>query len=385
MSANATAFKLDASDMTGALTATMSANMKDVVGGSGNDVFKGAAVSTAASTIDGGAGNNTFTPVQGGVSSNIGYTLTNIDVIDVNGSNAAVTFLASQLSGKDFIIKGAGTDDVLTIDGNATATNVDLSTIDLSQLTFTAASTTTVNLTGWNGTLFTSTQGFTVTGSAVIDAITGGANADSLSGGAGADTISGAAGADTINGDAGADILGGGAGADIIDGGAGADVITGGTGLNVLTGGAGADTFEMNKTDTAAAVPTAASTSITDFTIGVKGTGDDIGWNATNATVTAATAAASGTAQIATAGAAAVFNAADSTLALKIVAVEAAINASGTAADGQAAHFVDGGNTYIVISNGVDGMAAQDAVIALTGLDASANTLTIDTNHLVLI
>jgi hypothetical protein len=388
MSANATAFKLDASDMTGALTATMSANMKDVVGGSGDDVFKGAAVSTAASKIDGGAGNNTFTPVQGGVSSNIGYTLSNIDVIDVNGSNAAVTFLASQLSGKDFIIKGAGTDDVLTIDGNAVATNVDLSTIDLSQLTFTAASTTTVNLTGWNGTLFTSTQGFTVTGSAVIDAITGGANADSLSGGAGADIIAGAAGADTLNGDAGADIIGGGAGADIIDGGAGADVITGGTGLNVMTGGAGADTFEFAAADTAAAVVTAAQASIADFTIGAKGTGDDIGWDATNTTgATGATAASSGQAQIATAGAAAVFHTADNTLALKIVATEAAIAAftGVTAADGQAAHFVDGGNTYIVISQGADGMAAQDAVIALTGLDASANTLTVDTNHLVLI
>jgi hypothetical protein len=82
-----------------------------------------------------------------------------------------------------------------------------------------------------------------------------------------------------------------------------------------MTGGAGADTFEFAAADTAAAVVTAAQASITDFTIGAKGTGDDIGWDATAVTGVAATAAASGTAQIATTGAAAVFHAADNTLA----------------------------------------------------------------------
>jgi hypothetical protein len=386
--ATSTAFKLNGAELTGALTATMSGNMKDVVGGSGNDVFNGVTTSTASSKIDGGAGNDTFKVAVGGVSANTGYALSNIEVIDIAGANAAVSFASSQLSGTTYIMKGAGTDDVITLNGNATAAHIDTTTIDLSGLTFTAASTTTINVTGFDTTKFASSQAFTVTGSSVIDAITGSANADSLSGGAGADIIAGAAGADTINGDAGADIIGGGAGADIIDGGAGADVITGGTGLNVMTGGAGADTFEFAAADTAAAVVTAAQASIADFTIGAKGTGDDIGWDATNTTgATGATAASSGQAQIATAGAAAVFHTADNTLALKIVATEAAIAAFNgvTAADGQAAHFVDGGNTYIVISQGADGMAAQDAVIALTGLDASANTLTVDTNHLVLI
>jgi Ca2+-binding RTX toxin-like protein len=364
---------LDGTDMTGALTATASGNLLKITGGSGNDSITG--VSGAAMVVAGGAGNDVL--ITADTHDYRLGTFTGFEVIDItNDANGSLShFKASQMSGQSFIIKsdsgptGGGAVDVLSINsGTAAGAHIDISTINLSGLTFNDTDTSvTIDVNTLNGALFTSTVTYNITGSV------------------NADTINGYANADTINGGTGADIIDGNAGADVIDGGAGNDIITGDTGLNVLTGGAGADTFEMNTTDTAAAAPTAASSSITDFTTGAKGTGDDIGWSATNTTVTAATAAASGTAQVATAGAAAVFHADDSTLALKIVATEAAINASGVAADGQAAHFVHSGNTYIVISEGTDNMGAGDAVIELTGLDASANTLTIDTNHLVLI
>ena len=78
---------------------------------------------------------------------------------------------------------------------------------------------------------------------------------------------------------------------------------------------------------------------------------------------------------MATAVAVAVFAAADDTLAEKVTAIEAAINAGGTAADGQSAMFMDSGNTYVFISEGNDGLAAGDALIELTGFDATGKTL----------
>ena len=60
---------------------------------------------------------------------------------------------------------------------------------------------------------------------------------------------------------------------------------------------------------------------------------------------------------------------------MKVTAIEAAINAGGAATDGQAAMFSDGGNTYVFISEGTDNVGAGDALIELTGFDATGKTL----------
>ena len=64
----------------------------------------------------------------------------------------------------------------------------------------------------------------------------------------------------------------------------------------------------------------------------------------------------------------ATFHAADDTLAEVVVALEGGINAGGTAADGQLAFGEFGGNSYVFISDGVDGVGANDILIKLTGV-----------------
>ena len=44
---------------------------------------------------------------------------------------------------------------------------------------------------------------------------------------------------------------------------------------------------------------------------------------------------------------------------------------------GRAVMFADSGNTYIFVSDGDDGVDAADALIELTGFDASSATMTI--------
>ena len=307
-------------------------------------------------------------------------TLAGIEVIDITAGNAA--FKASALSGQSYIIKNDDATDQLQI--NAAAL-VDISTINLSTLSFNNDALVTVTLTNFDTSKLLTGQSFNVTGTTQADTITGSANADTLDGAAGNDTLNGAAGNDDIKGGAGADTIDGGAGNDTIDGGAAADAITLGTGNDTVTGGAGGDDFIIvaadNTANTTAALLAANHDTITDFGSGtIAAGGDEIDWDdgGTAATVASATAAATGTAQIATAGKLATFAAADDTLAEKITAVEAAINAGATAADGQAAIFTDSGNTYVFISEGTDGVGAGDALISLGTFDASSLTLTVD-------
>ena len=73
------------------------------------------------------------------------------------------------------------------------------------------------------------------------------------------------------------------------------------------------------------------------------------------------------------------FNAADDTLAEKIIATEAAIQ-TGTAAQGQVAAFMHGTDAYVFISDGVDGVDINDSMLKLTGVDLTAtatDTLTL--------
>ena len=79
------------------------------------------------------------------------------------------------------------------------------------------------------------------------------------------------------------------------------------------------------------------------------------------------------------------FNAADSTLALRIIATEAGINASGGAAVRQFAVFEFSSDSYVFISGGNDGITAEDTLIKLTGVTGlTATDLTSSAGNLIL-
>lgn len=184
----------------------------------------------------------------------------------------------------------------------------------------------------------------------------------------------------TVTGGAGTNTITGTGFGDVITGGARADTITLGAGADSATGGAGADTFVVVAADftaaTAAALAAAAD-SITDF----AKASDIIDNDATISFVTNATAA-TGTAAINAEGIAS-FAAADDTLAERITAVEAAINAGGVAAAGQSAVFEFGADTYVFISEGTNGVGAGDALIKLVGVTGLSDTTITGANLLI--
>ena len=87
----------------------------------------------------------------------------------------------------------------------------------------------------------------------------------------------------------------------------------------------------------------------------------------------------SGTAQISTTGVA-TFNVADNTLAERIIATENGINANGMAAAGQVAMFQFGADAYVFVSDGINGVGANDVLVELTGVNtalAAYDTITL--------
>jgi hypothetical protein len=61
-------------------------------------------------------------------------------------------------------------------------------------------------------------------------------------------------------------------------------------------------------------------------------------------------------------------------LAERIIAAEASI-ATGNAADGQVTAFMVASDAYIFISDGTDGVDANDTLIKLTAVDLTVSTL----------
>ena len=193
--------------------------------------------------------------------------------------------------------------------------------------------------------------------------------------GNGADTITGGAGADTLSGDAGIDTIVGGAGADTINGGAAADIITGGLGADIITGGAGVDIINVSIAAADASAGTAAAAAsttgfdtITDFAVGTNSDTIDVGAASSIAANAGATTTA-GTGKI-TSGVV-TFNAADDTLAEKIVAAEAAM---ANAAAGEGVMFQHGSDAYVLVSDGTDTLGVNDALLKLTGIDTTSTT-----------
>jgi hypothetical protein len=183
--------------------------------------------------------------------------------------------------------------------------------------------------------------------------------------------VSSGAGNVAIYGGSAADTLTGGTGQDVISGGTGSDVITGGTGLDVLTGGAGADTFVYAASTTGTPSSTVFD-EITDYGLG----SDIIDFGATLLVKVATSGSTSVAATALITNGIASFNAADDTLAEKIVAVNAGLVA-GTEADGQFAIFTDGSDTYLyILEDTSDSVTSADVLIKLTGVAGATATVT---------
>ena len=380
-------------------------------------VAVGAAADLSKATVDVVQLNNTITGFD--VTVNNGSTvLLSADI----GASAGDTLQVQNAAGT--ISNVAGNRGTLTVDVKASQTLLEtgdqVGTLKLSNTSATAATTLTaftahantdsVVLTGskdmtvttlttnggsFDGTNFTGklTVGTivgndnVVVGGASNDALT--ATTNSLTGlvlvgnggndlldASGLTTAGGATGA-VIDGGTGNDTLRGGEAVDTISGGDADDLIVGGLGADILTGGAGNDTFQFaNFTALTTGDATAAAfETITDFASGDK---IDLASDTIKliANPTSGGVAAGADAVISATGLA-TFNAATTTLANKITAVEAGINAGGTAAAGQSAVFVHDGATYLFVSDGTDNVANTDLLVKLVGVTATTG-ITLD-------
>ncbi len=231
-----TALSLDASGLTGVLTATASANLKTITAGSAADTITGY---NGDMTIDGGDGNDTFS-IDGAIDlSDDTVSLSNIEIIQLDvGDSGAETYTvdSSLVSGASYIVKGGTTaDDTLSI-------KLDATSVDGSSLVI---DTTSVNVTfDVSGIAAVAS---TITGTNGVDSITGeGTGAVTIDGGAGNDTLDVSAGsaAHNVSGGAGDDILTGGAGSETLNGGADDDTIDGAAGNDTIIAGAGDDTID---------------------------------------------------------------------------------------------------------------------------------------------
>jgi hypothetical protein len=291
-------------------------------------------------------------------------------LLSANTANVTITGLDTNAS--------ANTVETVAVSGNK---NVTITAFKNDANDVLAANALTGNLTV--GSMLAA--GVVIGGSG-SDSITVGANvAAVIRGGAGSDTIVGTAatgsrvtaygdaGDDNITGGGIADLLEGGDGADLITAGAGADTVLGGAGSDTIVGGADADSMTGGAGDdifqfAAAATGTPSGTvfeTITDWAAG-----DRIDSTDGAIVLIANTTASSGVASISSSGLAS-FNSADNTLALRVTAVEAGINAGGTAAARQSAVFVFGSDSYLFISDGVDNVDANDVLIKLVGVNAT--------------
>jgi hypothetical protein len=367
-----------------------------VVGGEGTDVLSLAVAATAA-TATGVSGfetfrltantaqdmiqfidNNTFTRIEGALGgattafSNVAQTVTTF-AATIAGNTSSVTRLVDTSSNSlNVVLLGNATTTLFTAPDEETINLSTSSAVGATTLTtLTATDLHTLNITGTNaitiGTINanSTTAGTTLTinasantggvslsaaNSTIVANITGSANA--------ANTLSGTGGSDTITG------------------GGLVDNITGGVGYDTLVGGAGGDNFIF--ADTATGTPSATGSAFDVISDYVSGS-DVIDFGAITLlqnpdSATAAAGHANVTAGVVT------FHISDNTLALRIIAVQDAINDndnqanSNDAAAGDALIFAFGGDSYIFVSDGTPGVGTTDVLIKLTGIAVSSTT-----------
>lgn len=260
-----------------------------LLGGAGDDniISNSAEIAIGVDVIDGGDGNDVWvadlSALAGGATmvldttpgattvASYGTIITNIEVLDIIGTNFADTLgggtsddrieggdgddrlqggsgsdILSGDGGDDFLDGGAGNDFLLGSSGNNTLNGGDgddtlnsAGGADItdggagsdhwsgsfdglaSGLTLIVDSTPGATTMASNGTTIRNVESFIIAGTAHADVIVGGAFDDTLLGDAGNDRLDGGAGDDHLVDDSGDDILLGGAGNDTLDGGTG--------------------------------------------------------------------------------------------------------------------------------------------------------------------
>lgn len=217
--ANTTLKLLDATNLTGILTATADANTFKINGGSGADVLtitdanKGfvinagsgndtvnidslAAVTLASAvTVDGGTGTDTLKQTTAASNFNTATVsdsvITGFETIDVNGLLLTLTQKQIFTNGTAFTITDTAGSGTFKVAMNTASSTV----LDLSTVSFTGGvAAPSIVLTGVSGATSN-----TITGTTAADSISGGSTVDILNGGTGNDSILAGAGADKIN------------------------------------------------------------------------------------------------------------------------------------------------------------------------------------------
>jgi len=413
---------------TGALTAAIGAEVDTVITlGSGNDVITastGTIAAASALAVNAGAGTGDVLVI--GATAHVDSAAeaaryTNFEIIRTNDShdmslvagitglqvlaatNEAFTNLSAAQASAVTLMGNQGTNVTFGVTGATTVGQLDTLTLKIDDATAGAPSTIVVgnltaagvetvrivatdNLTLSDATGLTALTRLEVSGAGTVGITTGGLalNVNTVvdaSAATGAFTFN-AAGAGGTNGIAitgsatKANTITGTLQADAITGGAGNDTITGGAGADRLTGGAGTNTFVFAAGDNGAVPSATVFDIITDFRVGttniidfggvalLSGNGGTLG-------VGQAAIAANG---IAT------FNAADDTLAERIIAVQAAIAASGTLGAEVAGEFAiwqQGADAFLFVSDGAAGVGAGDVLIQLVGVTVGAGGVTV--------
>ena len=309
-----------------------------LTGGAGDDTLNAAAsTATAGVTINGGAGADTITgsatkasTLNGGADNDSITGGSAADTID--GGTGTNTYVFSSAN----VVEQAGTSTTSGVVINLGSTALTQSSVNTATALFLATVSPSV-AAGTSTYLFNAESS---TNASVIDTL---ANIQNVTGSDLADYIVGSDAANTI---------------------------TGGTGADVMTGGTGIDTFAY----VAGATGTPSATifdTITDYATGT----DKIDFTAGALTLVAEGTIGVAQAAISATGLAS-FNAADDTLAERIIAVEAAMTAA-TAVARETAVFVFGTDSYIFVSDGTAGLGANDVLIKLTGIAAATGiTLT---------
>ncbi len=231
----------DGNDQVNASTATLATTID---GGAGNDTVTGG---TLADLLMGGAGNDSVggsgdnDSVYGGAGAD---TLTGGDGNDVLlGQNGDGDVLTGGL-GDDTLSGGDGNDIVAESgDFNFTLTNFQIVGMGTDQL----VSIEGMSVVGGMGANLidasAATRSVTLVGGAGNDTLIGGTASDVLGGNSGNDSMTGGSGNDTVTGLDGNDVINAGAGLDSIDGGNGNDTISGDDGNDTIRGSAGNDSI----------------------------------------------------------------------------------------------------------------------------------------------
>ena len=326
------------------LAAAASGNTANVTGGDGADTITGGANND---TINGGAGNDIIT---GGRGADVidGAAGADTYAVAVGVAAAAATAEVQTLT---FAAGGGGVDNLATtlvVSASGQIANV---TVGADE---TVANTATAVVTALN---LVAAGKFVATSAAGVVTVT---YATSLGNVASLSIREGVNGTATTDAAPAFELAGNDAGATVLTT---ATVATGTTGVLAAL------RTDSDSTSTALDILTFVSgADIIDVVAGaiVINGGD------------AATAAAAGNANITAAGLA-TFNAGDNTLALKITAVAADLDAG--AAVREAAVFTHDGQAYLYLSDGVAGHTSSDALIVLTGITTLANGMTLNAGN----